>query len=144
MALGYALVGGLIARRLGLPTIVGYLVAGVAIGPFTSGFQGDEDSIRQLAEFGVILLMFGVGLHFSFRDLWQVRRVVVPGAIIQLVVIAVLGYWLGRYWGFPAAASWIIGVALSVSSTVVQTRALMDRGLLQTPAGKVAVGWLVF
>src|SRR5688572_33096830 len=119
MALGYALVGGLIARRLGLPTIVGYLVAGVAIGPFTSGFRGDEDAIRQLAEFGVILLMFGVGLHFSFRDLWQVRRIVVPGAIIQLIVVSALGYGLGRAWGYPSAASWVLGIALSVSSTVV-------------------------
>ena len=82
VALAYALVGGLLARRLGLPTIVGYLVAGVALGPFTPGFHGDPAAIHQLAEFGVILLMFGVGLHFSFRDLWQVRGIAIPGALI--------------------------------------------------------------
>jgi hypothetical protein len=91
VALGYALAGGLLARRLGLPTIVGYLLAGVALGPFTPGFHGDQESIHQMAEFGVILLMFGVGLHFSFRDLWQVRQIVNPGAIIQLAVVTALG-----------------------------------------------------
>jgi CPA2 family monovalent cation:H+ antiporter-2 len=144
IALGYALAGGLAARAIGLPTIVGYLFAGVAIGPFTWGFQGDEDSIRQMAEFGVILLMFGVGLHFSFRDLWGVRRVVVPGALIQMLIVSVIGFWICRLWGFSSSAGWIIGLALSIASTVVLMRALMDRGWLQTPAGKVAVGWLVF
>jgi monovalent cation:H+ antiporter-2, CPA2 family len=143
IALAYALAGGLVARAIGLPTIVGYLAAGVAIGPFTAGFEGDETSIRQLAEFGVILLMFGVGLHFSFGDLWKVRRVVVPGAIIQMAAIAALGYGLCAMWGFRPATGWVVGLALSISSTVVLMRALMDRGWLQTPAGKVAVGWLV-
>ena len=104
VALAYALLGGLLARRLGLPTIVGYLLAGVALGPFTPGFHGDEESIRQLAEFGVILLMFGVGLHFSFRDLWQVRQVAIPGALLQMAIVSAAGYALGRLWGFCRAA----------------------------------------
>ena len=143
LALGYALAGGLLARRVGLPTIVGYLVAGVALGPFTPGFHGDPEAIHQMAEFGVILLMFGVGLHFSFRDLWQVRRVVIPGAVVQMAVIAGAGYLLGRYWGFTSVASWIIGLAAAVTSTVVQMRSLMDNGWLESPSGKVAIGWLI-
>jgi CPA2 family monovalent cation:H+ antiporter-2 len=90
-ALGYALVGGLLARRLGLPTIVGYLVAGVALGPFAPWFHGDNAAIGQLAEVGVILLMFGVGLHFSLQDLWGVRRIAIPGSIAQMVVLGALG-----------------------------------------------------
>ena len=143
LALGYALAGGLLARRLGLPTIVGYLVAGVALGPFTPGFQGDPEAIHQMAEFGIILLMFGVGLHFSFRDLWQVRSVVVPGAIIQMIVVSALGYFLASAWGFSTAGAWVFGIATSVASTVVQMRSLMDEGWLETPHGKVAIGWLV-
>ena len=95
-ALGYALVGGLLARRLGLPTIVGYLLAGVALGPFTPGFRGDDAAIGQLAEAGVILLMFGVGLHFNFSDLWGVRRIAVPGSIVQMAVVGAMGYAVGR------------------------------------------------
>jgi CPA2 family monovalent cation:H+ antiporter-2 len=111
VALGYALLGGLLARRLGLPTIVGYLLAGVALGPFTPGFHGDPAAIHQMAEFGVILLMFGVGLHFSFRDLWQVRRVVIPGAIIQMGIVASVGYYLASGWGFSTGGAWIFGLA---------------------------------
>jgi CPA2 family monovalent cation:H+ antiporter-2 len=143
VALGYALIGGLLARRLGLPTIVGYLLAGVALGPLAPGFRGDPAAIHQMAEFGVILLMFGVGLHFSFRDLWQVRQVAIPGAVIQMAVIAAIGYLLGRHWGFSIGAAWILGLAGSVASTVVQMRSLMDHGWLDTPHGKVAIGWLV-
>lgn len=143
VALGYALAGGLLARRIGLPTIVGYLVAGVALGPFTPGFHGDPESIHQMAEFGVILLMFGVGLHFSFRDLWQVRQIVIPGAIVQLAVVTAIGYALARHWGFSGGAAWIFGLAGSVASTVVQMRSLMDHGWLDTPHGKVAIGWLI-
>ena len=143
LALGYALLGGLLARRIGLPTIVGYLVAGVALGPFTPGFHGDPAAIHQMAEFGVILLMFGVGLHFSFRDLWQVRRVVIPGAVLQMAIIAGVGYYLARGWGFSTGGAWIFGLAGSVASTVVQMRSLMDRGWLETPHGKVAIGWLI-
>jgi CPA2 family monovalent cation:H+ antiporter-2 len=143
VALGYALIGGLLARWIGLPTIVGYLVAGIAMGPFTPGFRADDASIRQMAEFGVILLMFGVGLHFSFRDLWQVRWVAIPGAVLGMAVVTVIGAVVARQlWGMTSGA-WILGVALSVTSTVVLMRTLMDQGWLETPAGKVAVGWLV-
>ena len=143
LALGYALAGGLIARRLGLPTIVGYLVAGMALGPFTPGFHGDAEAIGQMAEFGVILLMFGVGLHFNLSDLWQVRRVAIPGAAIQLAVVAAIGYGAARWWGMAPPGAAILGIAFAVASTVVQLRALMDHGWLDSPAGKVAVGWLV-
>jgi CPA2 family monovalent cation:H+ antiporter-2 len=142
-ALGYALAGGLIARKLGLPTIVGYLLAGVALGPFTPGFRGDDAAIGQLAEAGVILLMFGVGLHFNFSDLWGVRRIVVPGAIIQMAIVSFLGYIVARWYGQPQGAAWVLGLAISVASTVVLMRALMDNGWLSTPHGKVALGWLV-
>ena len=143
VSLGYALVGGLLARRVGLPTIVGYLVAGVALGPFTPGFQGDPAAIHQMAEFGVILLMFGVGLHYDVADLWQVKRVVIPGAVIQIVIVAAAGYGLGHAWGLSTGGAWIFGIAGSVASTVVLMRALMDHGWLDSPAGKVAIGWLV-
>ena len=143
VALGYALLGGLLARWIGLPTIVGYMVAGVAMGPFTPGFRGDNAAIHQMAEFGVILLMFGVGLHFSFKDLWRVRRVVIPGAVLQMLAVAAVGALLGRLWGFTTGAAWVFGVAAAVTSTVVLMRALMDHGWLESPSGKVAVGWLV-
>jgi CPA2 family monovalent cation:H+ antiporter-2 len=143
VALGYALVGGLIARRLGLPTIVGYLAAGVALGPWTPGFQGDPKAIHQMAEFGVILLMFGVGLHYDIGDLWQVRRVVIPGAVVQMAIVAAMGYGLAASWGMSTAGAWIFGIAGSVASTVVLLRSLMDHGWLDSPAGKVAIGWLV-
>src|SRR5262249_59728837 len=93
-ALGYALLGGLVARALRLPTIVGYLFAGVALGPFTPGFSGDIESIQQLAELGVILLMFGIGLHFSLHDLWLVRDIAIPGALVQMGIATAAGYWM--------------------------------------------------
>src|SRR5262245_51514306 len=105
VALSAALLGGLVARRLGVPTLVGYLLAGMAIGPFTPGFVGDMDAIRQLAELGVIFLMFGVGLHFSLRDLWRVRAAAVPGAIAQMTVATVFGALLARAWGWNLHAS---------------------------------------
>jgi CPA2 family monovalent cation:H+ antiporter-2 len=144
IALAYALAGGLIARRVGLPAIVGYLIAGIALGPHTLGFRGDEAALGQLAEFGVILLMFDVGLHFSFRDLWHVRRIAIPGALLQMAIVVVVGYGLGRWLGFSNGGAWVLGIAVSVASTVVLMRALMDRGWLETPPGKVAIGWLVF
>jgi CPA2 family monovalent cation:H+ antiporter-2 len=113
------------------------------MGPFTPGFRADDAAIRQMAEFGVILLMFGVGLHFSFRDLWQVRRVVIPGAVVGMLAIAAAGMLVSRTWGFGAGSAWTFGVSVSVASTVVLMRALMDHGWLDSPAGKVAVGWLV-
>ncbi|TAK15433.1 MAG: sodium:proton exchanger [Acidobacteria bacterium] len=143
VALVYALVGGVIARRLGLPTIVGYLVAGVALGPFTPGFHGDFETIRQLAELGVILLMFGVGLHFSISDLWHVRGIAIPGALSQMLLISLAGYWLGSEWGWSPGGAWLLGISASVASTVVLMRSLMDEGLLHSPAGRAAVGWSI-
>lgn len=142
-ALVAAFLGGLLARRVGLPTIVGYLAAGVAIGPFTPGFVGDVETISQLAELGVIFLMFGVGLHFSFRDLWTVRDTAVPGAMAQTLITTGLGFGLAQLWGWSAPAGLVLGLAISIASTVVLLRGLMDQGLLNTPHGQVAVGWLV-
>jgi CPA2 family monovalent cation:H+ antiporter-2 len=143
LALGYALLGGLVARRLRLPTIVGYLLAGVALGPFTPGFTGDIEAIQQLAELGVILLMFGIGLHFSLRDLWRVRDIAIPGAVIQMLIATAIGYWMALTWGWSPSAALVLGVSISVASTVVLLRGLMDLGVLETPHGRVAVGWLV-
>jgi CPA2 family monovalent cation:H+ antiporter-2 len=144
VALAFALAGGLIARRLGLPTIVGYLLAGVALGPLTGSSDADREAIRQMAEFGVILLMFGVGLHFSFRDLWKVRRIAIPGAFLQTAIVSVIGYGVGRWFGFTTGGAWVFGIALSVASTVVLMRSLMDYGWLNTPHGRIGIGWLVF
>lgn len=144
VALGYALLGGVIATRAGLPSIVGYLIAGVAIGPFTPGYVGNQAAIAELAEMGVVFLMFGVGLHFSFRDLWAVRAIALPGATIQMAVTTLLGFTLARYWGWTTGASLVLGLAVSVASTVVLLRALMDFGVLDSFHGRVAIGWLVF
>ncbi len=144
VALALSLAGGLLARRFGLPTIVGYLLAGVAISPFSPFWVGDTDAIAQLAELGVILLMFGIGLHFSFKDLWQVRDIAIPGAIIQMTLVTVLGYLLSSQWGFSTGGAWVFGVAVSVASTIVLLRGLMDNGLLDSRHGRVAIGWLVF
>jgi CPA2 family monovalent cation:H+ antiporter-2 len=144
VALVAALLGGALARWVGLPTIVGYMVAGIAIGPFTPGFVGDVDTLQQLAELGVIFLMFGVGLHFSFGDLWRVRAVAVPGALAQTTISTALAVAVTQAWGWSLANSLVLGLAISVASTVVLIRGLMDRGLLETSHGHVAVGWLVF
>lgn len=144
VALALSLAGGLIARRLGLPTIVGYLLAGVAISPVSPVWVGDTNAIAQLAEFGVILLMFGIGLHFSFQDLWKVRDIAIPGALAQMVIITVLGAWLAGSWGFSTGGAWVFGVAVSVASTIVLLRGLMDHALLDSRHGRVAIGWLVF
>ena len=143
LALIVAFVGGIIARRIGLPTIVGYLLAGIVIGPFTPGFVGDIDTIQQLAELGVIFLMFGVGLHFSFRDLWRVRDIAIPGALIQTVIASLLGFGLSQIWGWTVSAGLVLGLAISVASTVVLLRGLMDNSLLNTSHGQAAIGWLV-
>lgn len=142
-ALGLALVLGFAATKLRLPALVGYLLAGVLIGPHTPGFVADVSLATQLAEVGVMLLMFGVGLHFSIGDLLAVRRVAVPGAIVQMAVATALGAGLALWWGWSLAGALVFGVALSVASTVVLLRALEARGQLSTANGRIAVGWLV-
>jgi CPA2 family monovalent cation:H+ antiporter-2 len=141
--LGLAFIFGLIASRLRLPPILGYLVAGVAVGPFTPGYVADAGLAAQLAEIGVILLMFGVGLHFSIRDLFEVRRIAIPGAMAQITVATVLGAVISRLWGLPWGAGLVFGLSLSVASTVVLLRALEDRGILESSDGRIAVGWLI-
>lgn len=142
-ALGLALVVGFIAVRLKLPALVGYLVAGILIGPATPGFVADVHLAQQLAEIGVMLLMFGVGLHFSLDDLLSVRRIALPGALVQIAVATGLGAALAWFWGWSLAAGLVFGLALSVASTVVLLRALEGRGLLESMNGRIAVGWLV-
>src|SRR5437667_8367321 len=142
-ALLAAFIGGLLARRLKLPSMVGYMLAGVAIGPFTPGFSGDLSTIQQLAELGVIFLLFDVGLHFSPRDLWAVRDTVISGALIQIAVITGLGLLLAHLWGWSLAAGILLGLALTIASTVVMIRNLMDQGLLNTSHGQLAIGWSV-
>lgn len=143
VALVVAFIGGVLARRIGLPTIAGYLLAGIAIGPFTPGFVGDTETISQLAELGVIFLMFGVGLHFSLKDLWTVRSIAIPGALGQITFATLLGFGISRFWGWSVSAGIILGFAISIASTVVLLRGLMDNGLLNTQHGQAAVGWLV-
>ncbi len=142
-AFGLALAFGLLAVRLKMPALVGYLVAGVALGPWTPGFEADAGLTQQLAEIGVMLLMFGVGLHLSLDDLLSVRRVAVPGALIRIAVITAMGAALSSFWGWNAGASLIFGLALSVASTVVVLRALEAGGTLESLSGRIAVGWLV-
>lgn len=142
-ALGLALLLGLLAARLRLPALVGYLVAGVVIGPFTPGFVADTQVAAELAEIGVMLLMFGVGLHFSLDDLLQVRRIAVPGAAIQIGVATALGAVVAALWGWDAGAALVFGLALSVASTVVLLRALQADGSLNSMHGRIAVGWLI-
>lgn len=138
-----AFIGGMLAQRLRLPPLVGYLVAGIAIGPFTPGFVGDPALASQLAELGVILLMFGVGLHFSIGDLLAVRTIALPGAIVQIAVATAMGAGLAWSYGWGAGAGLVFGLALSVASTVVLLRALEGQGLLDTDKGRIAVGWLI-
>lgn len=140
-ALAFAL--GLLAQRLRLPPLVGYLLAGVLVGPFTPGLVADSALASQLAEVGVILLMFGVGLHFSLGDLLAVRRVAVPGALVHMALAAALGTVLALSWGWSWGGSIVVGVALSIASTVVLLRALEQRGLLDTADGRMSLGWLV-
>ncbi|HJR49824.1 MAG TPA: cation:proton antiporter, partial [Gemmatimonadales bacterium] len=141
--LGFAFLFGFLAQRLRLPPLVGYLVAGVVVGPYSPGFSADVSLAAQLAEIGVILLMFGVGLHFSLGDLLAVRRIAVPGAVTQISVATVLGAAVAHLWGWPWGQGLVFGLSLSVASTVVLLRALMDNGLLETRHGQAAVGWLV-
>lgn len=131
------------AQRFKLPPIAGYLLAGVAIGPFTPGFVADQKLATELAEIGVILLMFGVGLHFSLRDLLSVRAVAVPGAIGQIAAATLMGMGLAWLMGWGIGAGVVFGLALSVASTVVLLRALQERRLVETERGRIAVGWLI-
>ena len=142
-ALGLALVLGFVAIKLRLPALVGYLAAGIALGPATPGFVADLHLAGQLAEIGVMLLMFGVGLHFSFADLMAVRRIAVPGAVVQMVVATALGAGVAELWGWDLGASIVFGMALSVASTVVLLKALESQGALDSMNGRIAVGWLV-
>ena len=141
--LGLAVVLGLIAARLRLPALVGYLLAGVVIGPATPGFVGDVALAGQLAEIGVMLLMFGVGLHLSFDDLLSVRKIALPGALVQMATATALGFAVASAWGWAPGGAFLFGLTLSCASTVVLLRALEDRGLLDSINGRIAVGWLV-
>jgi CPA2 family monovalent cation:H+ antiporter-2 len=141
--LGLALVFGFLAVRLRLPALVGYLLAGVIIGPFTPGFVADAGIASQLAEIGVMLLMFGVGLHFSLDDLLAVRKIALPGALAQIAVATLLGGALALWWGWQWGEALVFGLALSVASTVVLLRALEHLGILDSFTGRIAVGWLV-
>ena len=143
IALVVAFCGGLIARRLGLPTIIGYMLGGIVIGPFTPGFVGDTETISQLAELGVIFLLFGVGLHFSINDFWKVRAVAIPGALGRMLITTLLGFGLSQLWGWSVGSGIVLGLAISIASTVVLLRGLTDQGLLNTPHGQAAVGWVI-
>jgi CPA2 family monovalent cation:H+ antiporter-2 len=142
-ALGFGLAFGMLAVRLRLPALVGYLAAGIAIGPATPGFVADVALASQLAEIGVMLLMFGVGLHFSLDDLLEVKGIALPGAILQITVATLMGIGVTQLWGWSLGAGLVFGLALSVASTVVLLRALEDRGQLDSFNGRIAVGWLV-
>ncbi len=140
---GMALIFGYIAARLRLPPLIGYLIAGIIISPNTPGIVGDIHLANQLAELGVMFLMFGVGMHFSLNDLLQVRRIALPGAILQIAVATLLGIGVSMYWGWSFGSALIFGLSLSCASTVVLLKALGDRGLLDSVNGKIAVGWLL-
>lgn len=142
-AIAVAFFFGAIAQKLRTSPLVGYLIAGVAVGPFTPGFVGDIGLAMQFAEIGVILLMFGVGLKFSLSDLWAVRGVAIPGALVQMTAATLLGYAAGSLMGMDAAEALTMGFSLSVASTVVLLRALEERHLVKTENGRICVGWLV-
>src|SRR5688572_5337942 len=145
VAIGFALAFpfGYIAQRLRLPPLVGYLMAGVAMGRFAPGVVANTALTGQLAEIGVMLLMFGVGLHFSTGDLMAVRRIAVPGAIVQIIIATAIGTGLAISWGWSLGAGLVLGLSLSVASTVVLLKALEERNAVTTPNGRIAVGWLV-
>src|SRR5690606_37778065 len=134
---------GTIAHRLRVSPVAGYLFAGVIVGPFTPGYVADASLANQLAELGVILLMFGVGLHFSLRDQLSVKNSAIPGALVQIAVATGLGIALAQWLGWSFAAGVVFGLALSVTSTVVLLRAIQARDLISTERGRIAVGWLL-
>ena len=141
--LGLAFVFGTIAHRLKIPPLVGYLLAGVAVGPFTPGYVADQALATELAELGIILLMFGVGLHFSLKDLLSVKAIAIPGAIVQIAVATLMGLGLAMLMEWKVSEGLVFGLALSVASTVVLLRALQERRLMETGRGRIAVGWLI-
>src|SRR5215217_4554019 len=145
VAMGFvvAFACGFVAIKLRLPPLVGYLLAGVAMGPFTPGFVGDVNLAQQLAEIGVILLMFGVGLHFSLDDLLAVKGIAIPGALVQILIATLMGMGLGWAIGWPFGEGLLFGLALSVASTVVLLTALQERRLVETRRGQIAIGWLI-
>ncbi|THF52155.1 cation:proton antiporter domain-containing protein [Allorhizobium terrae] len=138
-----AFIFGVVAHRFKMPPLVGYLVAGILVGPHTPGFVADQGLAPELAEIGVILLMFGVGLHFSLKDLLSVRFIAVPGAVVQIGVATLMGVSMGYLMGWPIAGGLVFGLALSVASTVVLLKALQERRIVETERGKIAVGWLI-
>jgi len=140
---GVALILGFIAERIKLPALVGYLVAGIVIGPATPGFVADAHIASQLSEIGVMLLMFGVGLHFALSDLLAVKRIAVPGAVVQMGLATALGMAMAWWWGWSWGSGLIFGLSLSCASTVVLLKALEGRGVLESMNGRIAVGWLV-
>jgi len=143
ISLALAFAFGLLAARLRLPPLVGYLLAGIVLGPHTPGWVVDVRLAPQLADIGVMLLMFSVGTHFTLRELAAVKAVAVPGALAQIVFSTALGAWVARLWGWSGGAGLVFGLALSVASTVVLLRALQQRGALASDDGRIAVGWLV-
>ena len=143
VGLAAAFAGGFIATRLKLSPIVGYLLSGIFLGPFTPGFVANKEIAHELAEIGVILLMFGVGIHFSLRDLMSVRAVAIPGAIVQTAVTTLLGIGAAVAWGWGIGNGLVLGLALSIASTVVLLRSLGEAQLLASATGRVAIGWLI-
>jgi len=143
IALGAAFLGGFLATKVRLPPIVGYLAAGIAVGPFTPGLSADPQIAPELAEIGVILLMFGVGIHFSLPDLWSVRWIAIPGALGQIVIATAVTAVVVPLWGWTYAQGVVFGLAISISSTVVLIRTLSEVGLLDSAHGRIAVGWVV-
>lgn len=142
-AFALALIFGLIAEKLKLPALIGYLFAGILIGPATPGFVADLEIASQLSEIGVMLLMFGVGLHFSVQDLMSVKRIALPGALVQMTLATLLGMLVAHYWGWSMGHGLVFGLSLSCASTVVLLKALESRRILESMNGKIAVGWLV-
>lgn len=143
IALGLALILGMLAIRLRLPAIVGYLLAGIMIGPFTPGFVADIQLTQELAEIGIMLLMFGVGLHFSLESLLEVRKIALPGAVLQIAIATTLSAGMVQLWGWSLGESLVFGLSLSVASTVVMLKALEALGTLESMNGRIAIGWLV-
>jgi CPA2 family monovalent cation:H+ antiporter-2 len=143
VSLAVAFVAGLLAVRLRLPPLIGYLLAGIAVGPFTPGFVADPHLAAELADIGVMLLMFGVGMHFSLSDLLAVRTIALSGAVTQMATATALALAVTRLWGWPLGAGVVFGLALSVASTVVLLRVLEAQDALDSADGRIAVGWLI-